>query len=59
MTKGHFYPFQVHIQGPRGPEMAIFFGMTKAYFYCFRFIQVRECLKMANLVSEHYGALLQ
>ena len=29
MTKGHFYPFQVHIQGPRGPKMAIFYGMTK------------------------------
>ena len=26
MTKGHFYPFQVHIQGPRGPKMAIFCG---------------------------------
>ena len=26
MTKGHFYPFQVPIQGPRGPKMAIFYG---------------------------------
>ena len=26
MTKGHFHPFQVHIQGPRGPKMAIFYG---------------------------------
>ena len=29
MTKGHFYPFQVPIQGPRGPKMAIFYGKNQ------------------------------